>query len=473
MNLEALIVPMKLDSSEFTSGLNQAKTSSQETLASLGKGMQRAGAGLAIAGLPFAAFVTSANDAASNLSESQNAVNVVFGESSSIILDYSKTASTQVGLAASVFNQAGAVMGAMLQNLGFDQEAAAEETLVLTERAADMASIFNTDVSQAMGAIQSALKGEFNPLEQYGVKLNMAAINQRVLAMGLADTATEITEEQKATAALAIIMEQTDKVAGDFLNTQDGWANSSKIMTSQLEDMKAELGAELQPVMLDILTIVRDLLVAFKGLSPEVKKGIGIFALLMASLVVLGPVIAAIGTVIGFLSVPVLAVGAGIVGFGLIVYNTFQSIKLFIETLRAVFAGEWQTVDELTGGLASRLAEIWEGIVGTISSAVERIKGWLAGLFDGVSIPDWLSGWLGGGGSGVQVNQTQPGGRASGGRIYAGNAYQLHRDEVVVPDSDSRVFKTNGAGGGNIDYSRLAEEIVRALRPVLQARPSR
>lgn len=247
-----LIATLGLDKSDFDKGIGDAekkggafsKTFNKMSL--IGGGVFAAGLGAATAGV---AALASSIGPASDLNESANAVNVVFTDAAGILEEYGKTAATTVGLSTANFNQLSSVTGAFLTNLGFTNSAAADETIKLTERAADMASVFNTDVSSALAAIQSGLKGEFNPLEQFGVKLNAATIEAKALQMGLAANKSELTDSMKAQAALSLIYEQTNKVAGDFKNTSDGVANGQRILASTLENIRARIGAGLLPAI--------------------------------------------------------------------------------------------------------------------------------------------------------------------------------------------------------------------------------
>jgi hypothetical protein len=250
-----LLAQLGLDTTDFEKGIGSAEKGASG-LEKTFKGLSTVGAGIfagvATAAIGAGAFLASTITPASDLNESMNAVNVVFEEGSEIIHEYGKTAAETVGLAEKDFNQLSAIMGAFLTNVGFDAAGAADETINLTERAADMASVFNTDVSSALGAIQSGLKGEFNPLEAFGVKLNAAAIDARALEMGLAGANGEISDSAKAQAALALIYEQTSKVAGDFQNTSDGLANQQRILSATMTDLKGKIGAALLPMLTEL-----------------------------------------------------------------------------------------------------------------------------------------------------------------------------------------------------------------------------
>jgi hypothetical protein len=100
-------------------------------------------------------------DAASNLNEAVNASRVVFGRSSDAVTKWGKDQATAFGLSQRAFLELATPLGALLKNTGTAQDQLAGKTINLTKRASDMASVFNTDVSTALDAITSGLKGEF------------------------------------------------------------------------------------------------------------------------------------------------------------------------------------------------------------------------------------------------------------------------------------------------------------------------
>ncbi len=195
-------------------------------------------------------FVGGAVNAAKDLGESLNAVNVVFGDSARKILDWGQKNATAFGLSSREFNQLVTPLGAMLQNYGFSADEAANQSIELAKRAADMASVFNVDVGEALGAIQAGLRGEADPLEKFGVGLNAAAIESKALAMTGKDVASSLTDQEKKAASLALIMEQTSDVQGDFASTSGELANSQRIAAAKTEELQAKLGEKLLPVTL-------------------------------------------------------------------------------------------------------------------------------------------------------------------------------------------------------------------------------
>lgn len=214
---------------------------------------------------------TSARDAFIDLGESVNAVEVVFGEGADTIFAFSDQVAQSAGLAKSEFQQMSTVLGAALQNAGLNADEAANKTIILTQRAADLASVFNTDVSEALGAIQAALRGEGDPIERFGVSLSAAAVDAEAAALGFSKVGGEFDNTAKAAARISLIMEQTNRVAGDFANTSDSLANRQRIAAAEMENVRAELGEALLPVFEALVDIGPEVVEGLKDLAPALS----------------------------------------------------------------------------------------------------------------------------------------------------------------------------------------------------------
>jgi hypothetical protein len=210
-------------------------------------------AGAALAAAAVTKFAVDSIHAASNLEESINAVNVVFGNATGIIENFGQVSANAVGLSTREFNQLATVTGGFLTNLGFNQQQAARETVTLTQRASDMASVFNTDVGSALEAVNSALKGEFNPIEQFAVKISDADVRARAVALGLAETTAAVDQNAKAVATLNLIYEQTAKTQGDFAATSDSLANSQRRAAAAMENAQARFGRAVTPAIANLM----------------------------------------------------------------------------------------------------------------------------------------------------------------------------------------------------------------------------
>lgn len=244
---------------------------------------------------PLIAAGAAAAKFASDENEALNATNVVFKTSSKTITEWGENAAKQAGLSKAEFYQSAAVTGAMLKGMKYSLDESAEATIILTKRAADMASIFNTDVKDSTDAVAAAIRGEMEPIRRYGVTLNDVMVKAKAMAMGLYSGKGELDSYAKAQARVALILEQTKDIAGDFVNTSDQQANSTRILIAETKNQAAALGQQLLPYALQLIQGLRKIVDGFGSMTDAQKKTIIQIAALAAGL---GPVTLGIGKAI-------------------------------------------------------------------------------------------------------------------------------------------------------------------------------
>lgn len=203
------------------------------------------------------------------LEDSINAVNVVFDEGAEAVLNFGETAAQSAGLSQEAFNQAVVPIGSLLQNFGFDAREAADASVVLVQRAADLASVMGGTVQEALLAVGAALRGEADPLERYGASVSAARVEQFALAAGLAATKAEIDPAITLQARYGLILADTARVAGDFVNTSDDLANAQRTAAAEAQNLVAQVGEALAPAFEAILVQAPQLLAFFGSLVPQ------------------------------------------------------------------------------------------------------------------------------------------------------------------------------------------------------------
>src|SRR5699024_7547715 len=169
------------DSRDAKKGMEQTATAAQRLESGLDRMTPAAtGALLAVGALGKKAF-----DAASDLQQSTGAVTSVFGEQADAVRQYAAGAAESVGLAKSQYQDLAAVLGSQLKNLGLPMENVAGQTQDLIGLGSDLAATFGGSTSDAVAALSSLLRGERDPIEQYGVSIKQADINAQMAKMGL------------------------------------------------------------------------------------------------------------------------------------------------------------------------------------------------------------------------------------------------------------------------------------------------
>lgn len=235
---------------DATKGLDQVGESTR-TLGDKTKNLAKVVGGALVVG-EVVRFGKSAVEAASNLEQAGGAVDSTFGDMADSIKNFGESSAENLGISNAEFQQMSSLMGSLMKNAGVPMDQVAESTLVLSERAADLAATFGGTAPDAMAAMTSALKGEMDPLEAFGVSLKASDIEARAMAMGYVDAAGEVTAAGKAIAAQEIILEQSADKAGTFAAESGTLAGQTQIMQAQFTDLSATLGQQLLPLVVQV-----------------------------------------------------------------------------------------------------------------------------------------------------------------------------------------------------------------------------
>lgn len=326
-----------------------------------GGGMRRALTGAAVAiGAAFAAvqvgqFIGDAITQAADLEESINAVNVVLGDAAGSFLNFSEDAASSLGITQAALNQAVVPIGSLLANAGIQGEELSGSLQGLAGRATDVASVFNADVNTVLEAFGSALRGETEPIRQFGVNLNQAAIDAKAVELGLADANGEVSEAAQLQAALALVMEQTSSAAGDFQNTAESLPNLMRTFKAQLTEVAGALGAELLPALSGIGQAA---LPAIEALGPLLASVGGVLAGLVEQA---APLVEVLGT----------ALTAGIEALLPAVEPVGAAFLSIVEALAPLLPVIGQLLGTLLPPLANVLGAVAEAIAPLISLVAE------------------------------------------------------------------------------------------------------
>jgi hypothetical protein len=228
-------------------GRNAGKGINSGILGSVGK--LAAPLAVAFAGLGIGSMLSDSISSAANLEQSVGAIDAVFKGSAAQMHDWAKTAATDVGLTQNEFNELGTLIGSQLKNGGTAMEELAPKTQSLITMGADLSSMFGGTTADAVGALSSALKGERDPIEKYGVSLNQAKIDAEAAALGFEKVDGALSSGANQAATLSLIMKQTADASGNFASEADTLSHKQQVLNAVWADGKAAIGTELLPVV--------------------------------------------------------------------------------------------------------------------------------------------------------------------------------------------------------------------------------
>jgi hypothetical protein len=340
--LAKLVVKLVTDVSEFTKGLDSAS----KKLTKVGESMEKVGRGMTIGlTVPLVAAGTAAVKLASDLEESRNKANVVFGEMAQDVQKFASSAATDMGMTQNEALGFASTYGAMLKNMGLGADEVAKMSKALTTLTADYGSFHNLSAEEAFEKIKAGLVGSSEPLRALGKDLTVTAVQAYALANGIGSATGELTNSELALARYGLLLSQSKDEMGDFVNTSDGLANSSKILGALSKELMTSFGEELVPAVTDLINVLIPMLKKFNEMDPAIKKGIISFLMFVA----------AIG--------PVLSVGGRLLQVGGSITKMFGA-----KTAAAAAAGTATTnLGFSFAGLAAKLGLAGKGLAGVMS----------------------------------------------------------------------------------------------------------
>lgn len=158
--------------------------------------------------------------------------------------------------------------GQLATATGQTREEAAEFSQTLFEMAGDVAA-FNGETAnseQVLGAFGSALKGEFDALEQFGVKIKQSDVNMRAMADTGKDTADELTELEKQEATVALITDQLGDEFGALALAMANGETAGNELSAEMKDIQTDFGGVAQVAKTALMKAVLGIINGFKSL---------------------------------------------------------------------------------------------------------------------------------------------------------------------------------------------------------------
>lgn len=242
------------------------------------------------AGKALVSFAKESISLGSDLAEVQNVVDTVFKDSTGSINEFAKAAIKAYGLSETSAKQYASTSGALLKSMGIgNMETLTQMSTTIAGLAGDMASFYNLDSADAFAKLRSGLAGETEPLKQLGINLSVANLEAFALSRGITESYQSMSEANKAILRYNYILSQTQDAQGDFVRTQSGWANQTRILSENLNALKANLGqgfiALLTPILqvlnvfIERLTVAaekfRDFVYSITGVEKEENNKMG------------------------------------------------------------------------------------------------------------------------------------------------------------------------------------------------------
>lgn len=257
-----IALELGIDSSQIVNQLTGASNKAAKQATSIFSGMgKKIAAGLSIAA--FTKFTKDCLEVGSNVTEVQNVVDTAFGDLSRQADLWASNAMTNFGLSELSAKKYMGVFGQMSNAMGITGQAALDMAENVTGLTGDVASFYNLGTDEAYTKLKSIWTGETETLKDLGVVMTQTNLDQYALNNGFGKTTAKMTEQEKVMLRYQYVTSALSNATGDFVKTQDSWANQTRILTLRFEQLKASLGkgfiALFTPILRGLNTVLAGL----------------------------------------------------------------------------------------------------------------------------------------------------------------------------------------------------------------------
>ena len=195
----------------------------------------------------------------SSVSEVQNVVDTAFGSMSHKMEAFADTAITSFGMSELAAKKTGSTYMAMAKGIGIADGAASDMAITLTGLSGDVASFYNISQDLASTKLKSVFTGETETLKDLGVVMTQTNLEQYALSRGISKSISAMTQAELATLRYHFVLDSLNLASGDFVKTQDSWANQTRILSMQLQALGTNIGQILTTVLLPAVKTLNEI----------------------------------------------------------------------------------------------------------------------------------------------------------------------------------------------------------------------
>ena len=268
-------------------GIRQAQTG-MAGLAQSVKSLKSAAAGAAasMAAIGTTSFIKDSVTAARDLERNLYGLESVFGSMTPAMEKYAKGASA-IGLSQGQAAQASTFLGSVLKQSGFEMSTVSSETQKLVGLAADLSATYGYDLSEALTGMTALFRGEYDPIEKFGVAMKQAEVNALLAARGQNKLTGASLRQAQAQARLDILYQRSQDAQGNYAKQAGTLFVVQTQLKASFENLKATLGGALTGPLANFLNNFVPVLDRLQGALLPLFQNLG------TALENLGPVLAA------------------------------------------------------------------------------------------------------------------------------------------------------------------------------------
>lgn len=361
-----------VNTQQATTSLQQVSQQGQQAesrFATIGSGLQKVGAAMTDVGANVTAGMAKIIGTSKEWEATVAQQEFLYKNLDSSVQNFINTGAKQaesLGMTQQQYENNATALSNTLGLLGVSNSTIADNGTKWMNLCADMGAFADVPIDTALSDMKSALVGNFNALDKYGMSVNVATIDQGEYAKSLGKTWNQMSNAEKAQAIMSEAMRQGSTMTGLAGQEAEQFGMKWNLCKQKMMETVAEIGSKLLPVLVplvekigNVAQKVADWATKHPELTRTILLVVGAIGVFMA---VVGPIIGFIGTLMTIIPA-VMALGAPVIG--IIAAVTFGIMALV--GVGVALVANWGTIK-------AKCSEVWNGIKTTIGNSVNTAK---------------------------------------------------------------------------------------------------
>lgn len=255
-----VVIDTALNNQGFIKGINNMKSQTNGLVASL----KRLGGVIAsvFAVRAIVGFGKNCVELGSNVAEVQNVVDTAFGNMAYKMEAFAGSSIKSFGMSQLAAKKTASTYMAMAKSMGIGSDAASNMALALTGLTGDVASFYNITQEDADTKLKSVFTGETETLKSLGVVMTQTNLDAFAMANGLGKTTASMSQSELVMLRYSYVMDTLKLAQGDFIKTQDSWANQTRILSMQWQELMSIMGQSLITVLAPVVKMLNNIVSA-------------------------------------------------------------------------------------------------------------------------------------------------------------------------------------------------------------------
>lgn len=240
--------------------------------------------------------IKSAVDYAADLTEVQNVVDNSFGEMTGKVNDFAKQSIKSLGMSELSFKTFASQYQSMgnAMSIGNSQIAKANDflnkatngyisasdsladvSLNMTKLAGDMASFYNKDQAEVAEDLRAVYTGMIIPLRKYGLDLTQATLKEWAMKNGMDANIESMSQAEKTMLRYQYVMANTKQAQGDFIRTQDTWANQTRMLAENFRNLGVAIGTPIINAAKPFVAAINQMILKVTDFAKVISSSLG------------------------------------------------------------------------------------------------------------------------------------------------------------------------------------------------------